>query len=128
MAKRLIPCLNRVLMEKIVPPSKTTTGILLPDKSSKLNSGKVIVVGPGTRDKSGNTILVSVNEGDTALLPEYGGTEVKLGEKHSKTGFDLLGGCEDARNFIGGDFLEQVDGGRSNVIVSSEDYSDGVDD
>ncbi|KAI3748396.1 hypothetical protein L6452_11432 [Arctium lappa] len=46
-----------------------------------LNSGKVIAVGPGTRDKSGNTILVSVNEGDTVLLPEYGGTEVKLGEK-----------------------------------------------
>ncbi|KAI3746132.1 hypothetical protein L6452_08554 [Arctium lappa] len=46
-----------------------------------LNSGKVIAVGPGTRDKSGNTIPVSVNEGDTVLLPEYGGTEVKLGEK-----------------------------------------------
>ncbi|KAI3685173.1 hypothetical protein L6452_34409 [Arctium lappa] len=81
MAKRLIPCLNRVLVEKIVPPSKTTAGILLPEKSSKLNSGKVIAVGPGTRDKSGNTIPVSVNEGDTVLLPEYGGTEVKLGEK-----------------------------------------------
>ena len=47
----------------------------------QLNSGKVIAVGPGTRDKSGNTIPVSVNEGDTVLLPEYGGTEVKLGEK-----------------------------------------------
>ncbi|KAI3716195.1 hypothetical protein L6452_23360 [Arctium lappa] len=36
--------------------------------------------------------------------------------------------CEDAGDFIGGDFLEQVDGGRSNVIVSSEDYSGGVED
>ncbi|KAI3678736.1 hypothetical protein L6452_38039 [Arctium lappa] len=44
---------------------------------------KVIAVGPGTRDKSGNTIPVYVNEGDTVLLPEYGGTEVKLGEKQN---------------------------------------------
>lgn len=47
----------------------------------QLNSGKVIAVGPGTRDKSGNTIPVGLKEGDTVLLPEYGGTEVKLGEK-----------------------------------------------
>lgn len=47
----------------------------------QLNSGKVVAVGPGTLDKSGNTIPVAVKEGDTVLLPEYGGTEVKLGEK-----------------------------------------------
>ncbi|KAL6536674.1 MFS transporter multidrug-resistance type transporter [Orobanche minor] len=46
MAKRLIPTLNRVLVEKIVPPSKTTAGILLPEKSSK-NFGKVVAVGSG---------------------------------------------------------------------------------
>lgn len=38
MAKRLIPSLNRVLVEKIVPPSKTSAGILLPEKSSKVPS------------------------------------------------------------------------------------------
>ncbi|KAM0046531.1 putative GroES-like superfamily, groES chaperonin family, groES chaperonin superfamily [Helianthus debilis subsp. tardiflorus] len=46
-----------------------------------LNSRKVIAVGPGARDNSGNTIPVGVKEGDTVLYPEYGGTEVKLGEK-----------------------------------------------
>ncbi|KAL6969950.1 10 kDa chaperonin [Sarracenia purpurea var. burkii] len=81
MAKRLIPTFNRVLVEKIIPPSKTTAGILLPEKSSKLNSGKVVAVGPGIRDKSGNTISVAVKEGDTVLLPDYGGTQVKLGDK-----------------------------------------------
>lgn len=35
MAKRLLPTLNRVLVEKLVPPSKTNAGILLPEKSSK---------------------------------------------------------------------------------------------
>ncbi|KAJ8449766.1 hypothetical protein Cgig2_001422 [Carnegiea gigantea] len=81
MAKRLIPMLNRVLVEKIVAPSKTTAGILLPETSSKLNSGKVVAVGPGLRDKQGQHIPVSVKEGETVLLPEYGGTAVKLGEK-----------------------------------------------
>lgn len=47
----------------------------------QLNSGKVVAVGPGTRDKDGNLIPVTLKEGDTVLLPEYGGTEVKLGDK-----------------------------------------------
>ncbi|XP_020599930.1 10 kDa chaperonin, mitochondrial-like [Phalaenopsis equestris] len=69
MAKRLIPSLNRILVEKIVPPSKTNAGILLPEKTSKLNSGKVVAVGPGTRDREGNLIPVAVKEGDVVLLP-----------------------------------------------------------
>ncbi|KFK44399.1 hypothetical protein AALP_AA1G252300 [Arabis alpina] len=81
MAKRLIPTLNRVLVENILPPSKTISGILLPEKSSVLNSGKVIAVGPGARDRAGNLVPVSVKEGDNVLLPEFGGTQVKLGEK-----------------------------------------------
>ncbi|XP_052204313.1 10 kDa chaperonin, mitochondrial-like [Diospyros lotus] len=97
MAKRLIPTFNRVLVEKLVPPSKTTAGILLPEKSSKLNSGKVVAVGPGTRDKLGSLIPVAVKEGDTVLLPEYGGTDVKLGDKeyHLYRDDDILGTLHD---------------------------------
>ncbi|CAL5354868.1 hypothetical protein ACSBR2_039686 [Camellia fascicularis] len=97
MAKRLIPTLNRVLVEKIIPPSKTTAGILLPEKSSKLNSGKVVAVGPGTPGKTGNMIPVALKEGDTVLLPEYGGTQVKLGEKeyHLYRDDDILGTLHD---------------------------------
>ncbi|XP_028776641.1 10 kDa chaperonin, mitochondrial [Neltuma alba] len=97
MAKRLIPTLNRVLIEKIVPPSKTTAGILLPEKSSKLNSGKVVAVGPGARDKAGNLIPVSLKEGDTVLLPEYGGTQVKLEDRefHLFREEDILGTLHD---------------------------------
>ncbi|KAL7097698.1 hypothetical protein ACP275_10G160000 [Erythranthe tilingii] len=93
MAKRLIPLLNRVLVQKITPPSKTTAGILLPEKTSKLNSGKVVAVGPGSHDREGKLVPVSVKEGDTVLLPEYGGTEVKLGEKeyHLYRDEDILG-------------------------------------
>lgn len=48
---------------------------------TQLNSAKVVAVGPGERDRDGKLIPVSLKEGDTVLLPEYGGTEVKLAEK-----------------------------------------------
>ena len=34
MAKRLLPLLDRVLVEKIIPPTRTAGGILLPESSS----------------------------------------------------------------------------------------------
>ncbi|KAJ8635431.1 hypothetical protein MRB53_009698 [Persea americana] len=97
MAKRLIPSLNRILIEKVVPPSKTNAGILLPEKTNKLNSGKVVAVGPGARDRDGKLIPVTLKEGDTVLLPEYGGTEVKLGDKeyHLFRDDDILGTLHD---------------------------------
>ncbi|KAI9193929.1 hypothetical protein LWI28_001435 [Acer negundo] len=82
MARRLIPSFNRILVEKIVPPSQTNSGILLPKFTPKLNSGKVVAVGPGTYDHDGKLIPVSVKEGDTVLLANYNrSTEVKLGDK-----------------------------------------------
>ncbi len=97
MAKRLIPTLNRILVEKIVPPSKTSAGILLPEKTAQLNSGKVVAVGPGARDRDGKLIPLSVKEGDTVLLPEYGGNQVKLGDKeyHLFRDDDILGTLHD---------------------------------
>lgn len=38
-------------------------------------------MGPGAHSRDGKLIPVSVKEGETVLLPEYGGTEVKLGDK-----------------------------------------------
>jgi hypothetical protein len=36
MAKRLLPSLNRVLVEKLVQPKKTAGGILLPETSKQV--------------------------------------------------------------------------------------------
>ncbi|CAL0323527.1 unnamed protein product [Lupinus luteus] len=44
-------------------------------------NGKVIATSPGTHNKDGKLIHVSVKEGDIVLLPEYGGPKVKLGDK-----------------------------------------------
>mgnify|MGYP002775728243 FL=1 len=49
--------------------------------STQVNTGKVIAVGPGGRGPDGKLIPVVVKEGDTVLLPEYGGNQMKLGEE-----------------------------------------------
>ena len=49
--------------------------------STQVNTGKVIAVGPGGRGSDGKLIPVVVKEGDTVLLPEYGGNQMKLGEE-----------------------------------------------
>lgn len=38
-------------------------------------------MGPGLLSSEGKTIPPSLKEGDTVLLPEFGGTQVKLGDK-----------------------------------------------
>ena len=43
-----------------------------------MSEGRVVAVGPGRRGFNGDIIPVSVKTGDTVLLPEFGGTNVKL--------------------------------------------------
>ena len=46
------------------------------------NEGKVLAVGQGRRTlTTGETIPVAVKEGDKVLLPDYGGTQLKLDGK-----------------------------------------------
>jgi chaperonin GroES len=46
-----------------------------------LNFGKVVAVGPGRVLDNGQVKAISVKEGDTVLLPEYGGSKVILGDE-----------------------------------------------
>lgn len=43
--------------------------------------GVVLEAGPGGYDNNGKIIPLSIKVGDKVLLPEYGGTKVKLGEQ-----------------------------------------------
>lgn len=80
--RRLIPLLDRVLIERIVAPTKSAGGVLLPDSAvSKVNEGVVLAVGPGRRTRDGDVVTPSVKEGDKVLLPEFGGSMVKLNDK-----------------------------------------------
>jgi chaperonin GroES len=78
--KRLLPLLNRIVVRKIEPQSKTTSGILI-GKTESVVHGVVLEVGPGGLDVKGKLVPLAVKVGDTVLLPEYGGQKVKLGEQ-----------------------------------------------
>ncbi|KJE90795.1 hypothetical protein CAOG_02040 [Capsaspora owczarzaki ATCC 30864] len=81
-ARRLKPLFDRVLVERLVAPQKTKSGILLPESAvPALNEGVVIAVGPGARDQAGNLIPPSVKIGEKVLLPEFGGNKIKLDDK-----------------------------------------------
>ena len=80
--KKLRPLMNRVLVRKAEAITKTKSGILLPEKNAEqLNFGVVVAVGPGRHLDNGQLRPVLVKEGDTILLPEYGGSKVVLGDE-----------------------------------------------
>ncbi|KAL6752880.1 chaperonin 10-like protein, partial [Haematococcus lacustris] len=67
-ARKLIPLLDRVLVEKVQAVTKTSGGLLLPETAlPKVNEGLVLAVGPGRRGKDGDVVPVSVKEGDKVL-------------------------------------------------------------
>jgi len=81
-ARRLIPLLDRVLVKRLEPPTRSVGGILLPEAAqSKLNEGIVIACGPGGRDKDGGLLPMGVSIDDKVLLPQYGGSEVTVDDE-----------------------------------------------
>ncbi len=76
------PLHNRVLLEPLKEAEKTAGGIVLPDTAKKRpQEGKVLAVGPGKLLDNGQLAPLSVKKGDIVIYPEFGGTEVKVGEK-----------------------------------------------
>ena len=80
--KRILPLLNRVVIQKIEAAKQTSSGIILPETGERdLTTGKVIAVGPGEKFTDGNTRTCLVEEGQTVLLPMYGGQPVWLNKE-----------------------------------------------
>ena len=79
MATKLIPLGDRLLVERLEAESKTAGGIVLPDAAKeKPIQGKVIAVGEGRRNDSGEVVPMQVKAGDRILFGKYAGTEVKV--------------------------------------------------
>jgi chaperonin GroES len=78
---KIRPLGDRVLVEPIELKEVTKGGIIIPDNAKeKPMEGKVVAVGK-KRDDDGKEIAFDVKAGDKVLLPKYGGTEVKIGDK-----------------------------------------------
>jgi len=79
---KIKPLSDRVLVEPQEDKEVEKGGIIIPDSAKeKPQQGKVISLGTGKKDDDGKLIPFNVKEGDTVLMPKYGGTEVKLDEK-----------------------------------------------
>ncbi|RUS28516.1 chaperonin 10-like protein, partial [Jimgerdemannia flammicorona] len=80
--KSIVPLLDRVLVQRIKAQEKTAAGIFIPEKSQEsLNEGYVVAVGKGALDKEGKHIATQVAVGDKVLLPQYGGSNVKVNDE-----------------------------------------------
>ncbi len=76
------PLGDRVLVEPIEEKEAKKGGIIIPDTAKeKPQEGKVVAIGTGKLDDEGKKIPFNVKKGDKVLMPKYGGTEVKIGNK-----------------------------------------------
>ncbi len=74
---KIKPLADRVLIEPQSAEVKTSSGIYIPDSAQeKPQKGKIIAVGPGTKDEQ-----MEVKTGDTVLYGKYSGTELTIDEK-----------------------------------------------
>nr|WP_241188470.1 co-chaperone GroES [Kocuria palustris] len=72
------PLEDRIVVQVVEAEQTTASGLVIPDTAKeKPQEGKVMAVGPGRVDDTGNRIPVDVKEGDLVIFSKYGGTEVK---------------------------------------------------
>ncbi|MFP4059421.1 MAG: co-chaperone GroES [Bacteroidota bacterium] len=69
---KIKPLADRVLVEPMEAEEKTASGIIIPDTAKeKPQKGKVVAVGPGTKDET-----MEVKVGESVLYGKYAGTEI----------------------------------------------------
>jgi chaperonin GroES len=72
------PLADRVIIEPSAAEEKTAGGIIIPDTAKeKPSKGKVVAVGPGTKDNP-----ITVKTGDLVLYGKYAGTEISYQDKN----------------------------------------------
>ena len=76
------PLGGRVLVEPVTEEEQVKGGIIIPDTAKeKPQEGKVIALGTGKVDDDGKEIKWNVKKGDRVLMPQYGGTAVKIDDR-----------------------------------------------
>jgi chaperonin GroES len=76
----LKPLGDRLIVEVLDEEDVTFSGIVLPDTAKeKPQRGRVLAIGPGSRDDNGKFVPMDLAEGDEIVFSKYGGTEIKVG-------------------------------------------------
>ena len=94
------PLHARVLVRRLEEDEKTVGGIIIPDTAKeKPMEGKVVAVGPGARNESGELSPLDVKAGDRILFGKWSGSEVKINgeELVIMKESDIMGIIEDAK-------------------------------
>lgn len=75
---KLKPLFDKVVLKKIEAQETTKAGILLPGSAQeKPQVAVVVAVGPGGVS-NGETVTMTLKEGDKVITSQYSGTEIKL--------------------------------------------------
>lgn len=75
----LKPVGDRVIIKQDEAEETTSSGLYLASEAKeKPQSGTVLAVGEGKRDKDGNLIPMPVKEGDRVVYGKFGGTEIEI--------------------------------------------------
>ncbi len=77
------PLHDRVLIKRLdTDEEEIRGGIVIPDTAKeKPQEGEVVAVGEGKVLEGGETVKMSVKEGDRILFGKYSGTEVKIDDE-----------------------------------------------
>ena len=76
---KIRPLHDRVVVLRISEEEKTAGGIIIPDTAKeKPQEGKVIAVGAGKLNESGERIPLTVKKNDRILFTKYGGNEIQI--------------------------------------------------
>jgi chaperonin GroES len=79
MAIKLKPLGNRVVIKPIKGEDISAGGIFIPDTAKeKPHRGRVLAVGPGSRNDDGNYYSIELCENDIVLFPKYAGIKIKI--------------------------------------------------
>jgi chaperonin GroES len=76
---KIRPLHDRVVVLRIDEEEQTAGGIIIPDTAKeKPQEGKVIAVGKGKLNESGERIPLTVKKNDRVLFTKYGGNEIEI--------------------------------------------------
>ena len=78
MKTKLQPLADRVVIKPLPKEEVTKSGIVLPDTAKeKPMEGKILAVGPGSKNDEGKVTPLDVKVGDIVIYAKYAGTEIK---------------------------------------------------
>jgi len=76
------PLHDRICVQPVEQEEKTSGGIIIPDTAKeKPMQGKVLAVGPGSKNDEGKVVPPDVKEGDMVIYGRWSGTEVTIDDE-----------------------------------------------